>query len=223
MNRIMRKGGVKMCLNNSMCGCSGNRHGNGECNALGPFVAVDAACIVPTPPAQITGGTIIPFSSGTIPATLASAALGLVGLSSLVGFGTSIPGIEIAGNEIPLIGGLLSEAFTVPRAGFITSIAATFTLTAAVTLLGTSSIRAQIYQAPAGSNTFTATNAFVDLLPSLTGVIAINTILSNSATITPVPVAVGDRLLMVFSINSTAGIELANVVVGNASAGITIA
>ncbi|MED1017031.1 hypothetical protein [Bacillus atrophaeus] len=45
-----------------------------------------------------------------------------MGTSSAIGFGTSVPGITIIGGTIDLTG-LLSEAFTVPRAGTITSIA----------------------------------------------------------------------------------------------------
>lgn len=221
MNRIRKKGGVKMCLNNSMCGCSGNRHGHGECNALGPFVAVDAACIVPTPPAQLTGGSIIPFSSGTVPVVLASTA-GLITTVSLVGFGTSLPGVSLAGIDIDLTALGFTEAFTVPRAGTITSISATFASTITLALAaGTATVRAQIYRAAAGTNTFSPTTAVVDLAPSLSLVtIGIGTLASGNATVS-VPVTAGDRLLMVFS-TTTTGLVALVALEGNASAGITI-
>ncbi len=215
MNRIMKKGGVKMCLNNSMCGCSG--HGNGECTALGPFIGIDAACI--TPPAAT--GSIIPFSSGTIPVVLVSLASGLVSTVSLVGFGTSVPGVALAGVNIDLTSSLATEAFTVPRPGTITSIAATISATAALTLTGTATVRAQIYRAVQGSNVFSPTAAFVDLTPALPlAALLAGAIASGSANVS-VPVSTGDRLLMVFSM-TTSGATVLVTLAGNASAGITI-
>lgn len=214
MNRIMKKGGVKMCLNNSMCGCS-NR--NGECTALGPFIGIDAACI--TPPAAT--GSIIPFSSGTIPVVLVSLATGLVSTVSLVGFGTSVPGVALAGVNIDLTSSLATEAFTVPRPGTITSIAATISATAALTLTGTATVRAQIYRAVQGSNVFSPTAAFVDLTPALPlAALLPGAIASGSANVS-VPVTTGDRLLMVFSM-TTSGATVLVTLTGNASAGITI-
>ncbi len=217
MNRIMKKGGVTMCLNNSMCGCSGNGHGNGQCTALGPFIGIDAACI--TPPAAT--GSIIPFSSGTIPVVLTSLISGLVGTVSLVGFGTSVPGVALAGVNIDLTSSLATEAFTVPRPGTITSIAATISATVALTLTGTATVRAQIYRAVQGSNVFSPTAAFVDLTPALPlATLLAGAIASGNANVS-VPVSTGDRLLMVFSI-TTSGATVAVALTGNASAGITI-
>lgn len=208
----MEKGGVKMCMNNSMCGCSNNNQN--ECHALGPFEAIDAACIT-TPPAT---GSIIPFSSGIVPVILTSVLGGAIGTVSLVGFGTSIPGVTLTGTNIDLTAVTGTEAFSVPRDGTITSISASFSATVAVTLTGTATVRAQIYRAVAGSNVFSPTDAFVDLAPALS-TIAVGTITFGTRNVTPVPVAAGDRLLMVFSITSS-GIVAA--VEGNASAGINI-
>ncbi|GAA3344159.1 hypothetical protein GCM10017717_04100 [Deinococcus persicinus] len=206
-----------MCLNNSMCGCSGNGHGNGQCTALGPFIGIDAACI--TPPAAT--GSIIPFSSGTIPVVLTSLISGLVGTVSLVGFGTSVPGVALAGVNIDLTSSLATEAFTVPRPGTITSIAATISATVALTLTGTATVRAQIYRAVQGSNVFSPTAAFVDLTPALPlATLLAGAIASGNANVS-VPVSTGDRLLMVFSI-TTSGATVAVALTGNASAGITI-
>ncbi|WP_155593317.1 exosporium glycoprotein BclB-related protein [Lysinibacillus cavernae] len=210
-----------MCLNNSMCGCSGKGHGNGECNALGPFVAIDAACIVPQPPAQLTGGSIIAFSSGIVPVILTSTA-GLITTVSLVGFGSSVPGVSLAGINIDLTALGFTEAFTVPRAGTITSIAATFASTIALALTaGTATVRAQIYRAAVGSNTFSPTTAVVDLAPALSLVtLGIGTLASGNANVS-VPVTTGERLLMVFS-TTTTGLAALVALEGNASAGITI-
>ncbi|HWI49159.1 MAG TPA: exosporium glycoprotein BclB-related protein [Rummeliibacillus sp.] len=199
-----------MCTNNSMCGCSNKN----ECTALGPFEAIDAACIT-TPAAT---GSIIPFSSGIVPVILTSLASGLNGTVSLVGFGTSIPGVTLTGTNIDLTTATGTEAFSVPRAGNITSISASLSATVAVTLTGSATVRAQIYRAVAGSNVFSPTTAFVDLTPALS-TIAVGTITSGTANVAPVPVAAGDRLLMVFSVTTSVGVAT---ITGNASAGINI-
>lgn len=205
-----------MCTNNSMshgCGCS---KGNNECSTLGPFVAIDAACIVPP---QATG-SIIPFSSGVTPVILTSLITGLIATPSLIGFGTAVPGVTIVGNTIDL-SGVVTEAFSVPRPGNITAISASFTATLAVTLVGTTTVTATVYRAPAGSTLFTATSATVNLAPAFTGIIAVGQTSFASASVPPVPVVTGDRLLMVYSI-TTAGVAIAQVLTGTASAGITI-
>lgn len=197
--------------------CPPNGNGNNGCRALGPFTAVDAACVIP--PADT--GSVIPFASGIVPVTLTTVLGGLVSTPAFIGFGTNILSPTVLGATIDL-SGLFNEAFSVPRAGTLTAISASFTLTAAVTLLGTTTINAQIYRAPAGSNTFTPTGVSVDLAPPVTGVLAVGTtVFGSSSNFPPVPVAVGDRLLMVFS-STTSGTDLAGVVVGTASAGITI-
>ncbi|WP_054768654.1 exosporium glycoprotein BclB-related protein [Lysinibacillus parviboronicapiens] len=207
-----------MCANNFMnhggCGCSSSC--NNECSALGPFVAIDAACILPP---QATG-SIIPFSSGITTVILASLATGLITAPSLIGFGTAIPGPTILGNTIDL-SGVVTEAFSVPRPGNITAISASFTATLGVTLVGTTTVTATVYRAPAGSTLFTATSATVNLAPAFTGIIAVGQTAFASATVPPVPVVTGDRLLMVFSI-TTAGVTVIQTLTGTASAGITI-
>jgi len=214
----MKKGGVKMCMNNSMCGCSSN---NNVCENFGPFLAVDAACI--TNPPAATVGSIIPFSSGLIPVELAILGSGLISTGSIVGFGTSIPGVTI-GNTIDIttgVPGVLSEAFSVPRAGTITSISASLTAIAAVgTIFGSVTVRAQIYRAVAGSNVFSPTTAFVDLAPAFSSV-ALFPIAFNTKSVS-VPVAAGDLLLMVFSATSSATGAAVFTVSGAASAGINI-
>jgi len=198
---------------NSTCGGCANK--NNECTALGPFEAIEAACIT-TPPAT---GSIIPFASGIVPVVLTAVLGGAIGTVSMVGFGTSIPGVTLTGTNIDLTAATGTEAFSVPRAGTITSISASLSATVAATLVGgTATVRAQIYRAPAGSNIFSPTDAFVDLAPALS-TIAIGTITFGTRNVTPVPVVAGDRLLMIFSLTST-GIVAA--VTGNASAGINI-
>ena len=204
------------CMNNCGGSCSSSRN---TCQNLGPFTAVDVACITtPTPTAT---GSIIPFSSGVTPVVLATLLGGVVGVPSLIGFGTAIPGVAILGNQIDL-SGLITEAFSVPRAGNITAISASFTSTLGVTLLGSTTVQATVFQAPAGSSIFTATTATVNLAPPFTGVLVGGETAFATATVGPIPVAAGDRLLMVYTI-ATEGITVAQVLTGTASAGITIA
>jgi len=186
-----------------------------RCHVLGPFVAIDRDCIIP--PAST--GSIIPFASGITPAILASAIGGLIGTVSLVGFGSAIPGVTLVGETITLPA--LNEAFSAPRAGSISAISAAFTVTVGLDLIGeAATVNARIYRAPAGSNVFTATGASVNLAPALTSLITVGTTLTGtSSNFAPVPVAAGDRLLMVFSISGT---TLVATVTGAASAGITI-
>lgn len=196
--------------------CLSDRGNNANrCHNLGPFIAIDPDCVVS---AKKTG-SIIPFSSGVTPAVLVNAVGGLIGTTSLVGFGSAIPGVSVVNNQINLLAPLLSEAFSVPRAGSITSISASFRATLAVALVGTATVNARIYRAPAGSNTFTATAASVNLTP-ITGPLAVDqTVSGTSENFAPVAVSPGDRLLMVFSVS---GVALATTLTGVASAGINI-
>ena len=205
------------CMKSSGCGCGcGSSSNSNGCVNLGPFVAVDAACIQTPSPT----GSIIPFSSGVTTVALATLASGLAGTPSLIGFGTATPGVTITGNTLDLTG-LVTEAFTVPRNGSITSIAASFTPTVGVSLLGSTTVKAQVYKAPAGSNVFTATNAAVNLAPAYTGAITTGSTASASATIPPVSVTQGDRLVMVYTIEPS-GVAALQTLTGTASAGITI-
>lgn len=224
MNSIGRKGGENMsCNHHKDCGCHSKRNScssyqsqQNRCHQLGPFIATDSKCIVP----KALTGSIIPFSSGTTPSLLVTAVGGLVGTTTAIGFGTAVPGISVVDNTISLLPTLLDETFSVPRTGSITSIAADFRITASLTLTEAATINATVYHAPAGSNIFTATAASVNLAPSLTGVLALNQLVSGtSSNFVPVAVAPGDRLLMVFSVT---GPLVATTVTGVASAGINI-
>lgn len=187
-----------------------------DCLQRGPFVAIPSQCIMPVEQT----GSIIPFSSGIVPAVLVTAVGGLIGTTSLVGFGTSIPGISVLDNRIDLLAPLLSEAFSVPRNGAITSISASFRATLAIDVLGVATVNARIYRAPEGSNSFTATDASVNLTP-ISSLLAVDeTVSGNSSNFAPVNVSTGDRLLMVFSVTGPTGVTT---LTGVASAGINIA
>ncbi|CAM5195730.1 BclB domain-containing protein OS=Lysinibacillus sphaericus OX=1421 GN=LS41612_01905 PE=4 SV=1 [Lysinibacillus sphaericus] len=202
-------------MSNSGCGCSSRGM---ECHALIAFLAVDAACITPSQPA--TGGSIIPFSSGVTPVVLTSLVTGLIATPSLIGFGTAVPGVTLVGNTLDL-SGVVTEAFTVPRAGSITGLSASFSATVAIALVGSTTVTATIYRAPAGGTTYTATDATVNLAPAFTGAIALGATAFGSGSFAPVAVSAGDKLIMVYSITTT-GVAVAQVLTGTASAGITI-
>ncbi|MGE8035253.1 exosporium glycoprotein BclB-related protein [Lysinibacillus sp. NPDC093692] len=204
-----------MCKNN--CNRSS---ASKDCNNLGPFVATDINCINSKigNGRENQGGSIIPFSSGR--QTVVENILGNR-LASLIGFGSAVDLVPLANNTINLTG-LLSEAFTVPRDGNITAISASYNALAGQVESGSVTIRAQIFLAPVGSNTFTGTSASVDLVPSITEPIPVGLLVFASATISPVPVTAGDRLLMVFYISSVPGETAVDIILGNASAGINI-
>ena len=142
-----------------------------------------------------------------------------------MGFGSSAPGLAISGGVIDLTnpaGTLTNFAFSVPRAGTITSISAFFSTTAALSLVGsTVTITAQLYASSAPNNSFTAVGPAVALSPALTGVLAIGTISTGSATGLTVAVTANTRLMLVFTATAS-GLSLVNTVAGYASAGITI-
>ncbi|WP_413409119.1 exosporium glycoprotein BclB-related protein [Paenibacillus amylolyticus] len=171
-------------------------------------------------------GAIIPFASGG-PAILTTILGGLVGTTSLIGFGSSATGVSILGGTIDLtgtiVGPLINFAFSVPRDGVITSIAAYFSTTAALALVGsTVTITAQLFSSPTPNNAFTAVpGAVVTLAPPLTGIIALGSISNGITTGLTIPVTAQTRLLLVFSATAT-GLTLVNTVIGYASGGVNI-
>ena len=170
-------------------------------------------------------GAIIPYASGT-PVTLTTISGGSVGTSSIVGFGNFATGVSLVGNTIDLTGAegtLLNMAFSVPRSGVITSIAAYFSATAALNLSGTKiNITAQLYRSVAPNNRFTAIQgAVVTLSPDLTGNMSIGRTSNGITTGLNISVNPQTRLLLVFSATAS-GASLVNTVEGYTSAGITI-
>jgi len=146
---------------------------------------------------------------------------GAIGTTSLVGFGSAVPGISLVGVDINLLG-LINYSFSVPRAGNLTAISASFTTTLAISLGSDALVQARIYRAPSGSTTFSPTSALVNLTPAIPIIALPGTYRSGTATFAPISVAAGERLLMVFSITTTTGLALATTVTGSASAGLSI-
>jgi len=199
---------------------------NNNCPLIRPQ-APGASAGPPGPPGPPGSGAIIPFASGT-PSVLTTVLDGTLGTSSLIGFGNSANGVSIVGGAIDLTGAggtLLNMAFSVPRAGTITSISAFFSTTLALDLLGsTITITAQLFRSPApATNIFTPIpGASVTLSPGLTGVVGVGTISQGNTSGLAIPVFPGDRLLMVFSAVETGGVPIAATVAGYASAGVAI-
>ena len=202
-----------MCSNNHInCGClKFNKKGT-----LGPFEAIDVENI-PAPTVNTGSLPMIPFASGVTGVFLTTTAAGAGGELYEIGFGNSNFTLALPDGDIP--SNLITEAFSVTRAGSITAISAAFTtVSILVPLAGTVTVRAQVYRAAKGSNVFTPTNAFVDIVP-----IAMGTIARGLKIVTPpVLVEAGDLLVMVFSASATGPGDLTNSFFGSASAGITL-
>ncbi|MDR3621996.1 MAG: exosporium glycoprotein BclB-related protein [Paludisphaera borealis] len=169
---------------------------------------------------------MIPFSSG-MPASMTSIAGGLAGQPVLVGFGDSVEMSSPLGATIDLTGGPgidLDEAFSIPLNGTITSLAAYFSLTNPLALVGsTVTITAQLYSSATPDNIFTPiAGAVVTLAPALTGVDGLGTISNGLTTGLNIPVTAQTRLLMVYSITAS-GLSLVNTVTGYMSGGVSIA
>jgi len=161
-----------------------------------------------------------------LPVALTTIAGGLAGTGALVGFGASGATLSVLGATIDLTGGpgLATDfAFSVSRDRTITSIAAYFSTTVALTLVGsTVTLTAQLYSSPTPDNTFTPIpGTLITLAPSLTGVVALGTISNALLTGLSIPVTAQTRLLMVFSATA-AGLSLINTVDGYASGGLAI-
>ena len=181
----------------------------------------------PCPPKPVVraDGAIIPYASGTTPVaiTTVTTALPSTGFVSAIGFGETQNGITIAaGGELILSTG--NMAFVMPRNGTITAIRAFFTNIVPVTL-GTSVVRisAQLYFAEQNSNVFRPlNNTRVDLAPTLTNNVAINSTFTGSERNLKVRVERGTRLLLVFFASITEGPAVAVTITGTASAGVNI-
>ncbi len=170
-------------------------------------------------------GAIIPYASG-LPIALTTTTGGIVGTVGLVGFGNSTSGLTPVAGSIDLTGApgnALDFAFSMPRDGTITSIAAFFSNTVALSLVGTTvTVTADVYTSTTPDNTFTIVpGTTVTLTPPLTGVLSIGTTSSGIISGLNIPLTAGTRVLVVFSITAS-GTTLINTVAGYASAGITI-
>lgn len=214
--------------NTSAIGPTGPAGPAGAAGAIGPTGPTGAngstGITGPTGATGATGtgsGAIIPYASG--PAiSMTTIAGGLVGTGALVGFGNSVSGIDLSS-------GILDEtsvdnyAFSIPRDAIITSVAAFFSTTIPLSLVGTTiTISAQLYTSSTPDNIFTPVpGTEVILAPPLTGVISIGNISNGIITGLSIPVTTQTRAVMVFTITA-AGVTLVNTVTGHASAGLSL-
>lgn len=175
-----------------------------------------------TGPTGPTGpGAIIPFASNEL-TTLTTVLGGIIGIQAAVGFGSNASVTTVAG--VINTAGLSSEAFSMPRDGTITSIAAYYSVAEIVSLVGsTVTITAQMYSSATPNDSFTpVAGASVVLAPPLTGAVAVSTITSGITTGLTIPVTAGTRLMLVFTATVTGGIDIATTVTGFVSGGLSI-
>lgn len=175
------------------------------------------------------GNSIIPFANGTTPSILTTvlSGLDLVSTGSIVGFGNCFNNVNIL-NVISLITPLISlsnMAFTMPRTGTITSIYSYFSLTIGVTLglVGTATIRAQIYRNGVRSdpNEFTPiAGTLHNLTPNLIGILNIGDAFGGSVTGLNIVIPAGTRLMMVVWVETT--LSLVTTITGHYSGGMNI-
>lgn len=216
------------CLNKGCSSCYEGAHNENVHSPLERFRATSYVCPLSNSGSDMplasgtNSGAIIPFSAGISQVLLAFNAAGETSSVTAIGFGTAVTNIIPTNNTIILPVASLTEAFNVTRSGTITAISATYTNRLSVPLLtGTVTFTAQIYRAPAGSNVYTPTNAFVDLTPSVSGIVATNAVFQGTAS-SNVPVSAGESLVMIFYATGTGTTETLGFL-GRGSAGIAIA
>jgi len=182
--------------------------------------------IGPTGPMGLIGstgpagaGAIIPFASG-IDRTISM----ISGVENVMvlGFGSSVNGGLVGGNIVTATPGV-PFAYSMPRDGILTDIAAYFSNTAAASITGaTGTIRAEVYTSPTPNNTFSAVpSAFVDLVPTLTGAIASGTTFNGRTTGLNIPLTAETRVVIVFRL-LVVGTNLNQTITGIAGAGLNI-
>ena len=142
---------------------------------------------------------------------------------TILGFGDIVEGVSGLGGaiDITLLGNL---AFDLPRDGVLDAISASFTTTVGLSLIGsTATVYASVYSAPAGSNSFTLLpGGTVTLSPNYTGLISVGDTVSGALTGLNIPVTAGTRLMLVFHSDITTGLDVASILTGQASGGISI-
>lgn len=172
-------------------------------------------------------GSIIPFASGS-PIFINTVNGGQSGNASLLGFGSAAIDVPLLDGYINLMGSKLEPvinfAFSVPRAGCITSIAAYFSNVVELNLVNsTVNVIAQVFKSTTTNNIFyPIQDTFLVLGPPLTGTVSIGTVCKGASSNLSIDVNIEDRLLLVIFATAS-GLSLINSIIGYASAGLTIA
>jgi BclB C-terminal domain-containing protein len=143
-------------------------------------------------------------------------------LTALVGNSSSVSGVSVTGGIIDTTS-TNNYAFMMPRDGTITSIAAYFSTSNALPLVGsTVTITAQLYSSSADNVLTPIPGAYVTLNPQLYGTVVTGTYIYGTNSVLSIPVTAGTRLLLVYSATVVSGFDIATQVSGYASAGVGI-
>jgi len=188
-----------------------------------------------------TGAAGAPGATGATGPTGAAGSGTIFAASSIVSMTTIAGGLAGQGALLPLSGVLNTDAVStqvgatidttvtgshvpqsVPRATTVTGMSGFFSLSQAMSLVGTTvTVAAQLYQSTAPSNTFTPVpGAMCTFEPALTGVLAIGTISTCEVSGLSIPVPAGTRLMTVLEATA-AGLTLSNTISGSGSVSIT--
>jgi len=183
-----------------------------------------------------SGGTIIPYASGTIETLLWTVDGGMSKNAILLGFGNSAESTLFPITTLADFSNALPEstnfAFVSPRAGTITDIYASYVVTLAESIGpeglgptivdGTMTVSCQIYIAPTGTTVFSpVSDTLLNLSPSIS-VAVIGESLTNNLSNLSVSISAGDQILLVFTVTNSLDTSSASFLVGYASAGIAI-
>jgi BclB C-terminal domain-containing protein len=185
-----------------------------------------------TPPSYVCNGSngsssgtfLVSGSSGSM-TTVAGGLSGNVLVLPLSGYNATAPtNVTLSGgyldvSAIELAG--LAQPF--PSEVTLTGMAASFTLTTPMALIGsTVSVQAQLFTANAGSSVLIPrAGATVTLGPSFTGVLSQGTVISGTTSGLAIPLLAGTRAALVVS-STAAGLTLVNTVTGGVSAGLAV-
>ena len=168
------------------------------------------------------GGAIIPFASGPV-VTFASSLAGESLTAAAIGFGNATSSIALDGVDIALLA-LDTQAFSMPRNGVVTSIAAYASILVALSLPNsTATIYAELYRSTTpNDNISPVPGTLVILTPNLTGNVNVGTTLRGLLTGLNIPVNAETRLMLVFSVDITSGLPLARTVTAHVGGGVAI-
>jgi BclB C-terminal domain-containing protein len=155
-------------------------------------------------------------------ATLTTVLGGALGVQSIIAFGANDSATTVAG--VLDTTGLSNVAFSMPRDGTITSVAAYFSVGSALTLVETTvTITAQLYSSTTPDDLFTPIpGTTVTLAPALTGAVTVGTTSNGIVSGLAIPVTAETRLLLVFTASVTAGTDVDTIIFGFASGGVNI-
>lgn len=177
----------------------------------------------PAGPAGPGGSSsLVPFASG-VPDELVHVIGGLLDTGAVVGFGASLDGIDVGGGTVDLTGaaGVPSNmAFSVPRDGTLTDLAAFFSLAVGALSPVGGSVIVQVYRSTTPDNSFSPVPGALVELSMPTGVLVIGTFVSGQASFS-VPVSAGDRLLLVARYTVSPDVA-GTAMIGYVSAGLAI-